>query len=193
MLKLTSSNFAAALGLNPYMSRQKLFRILTERQERDPINDMMQWGIDHEKDAVAGVEAITGILFDYTGENQQHFTGDWMDIPIGTTPDGLCLVSDNKTIDVGLEVKCPVKMYDSVPIHYMPQVQGQASIIDFGGVYFSAWTPESQRVWVVPASVEYATWMLPLLAEFMDYLDDDEEPKRKKKVIPPEVKYEELI
>ena len=54
------------------MSRQKLFRVLTGREMRDPMNQAMQWGIDNEYRAVAGVEAVTGILFEHTGKNQKR-------------------------------------------------------------------------------------------------------------------------
>jgi hypothetical protein len=181
-MKLTSSNFGAALGLNPWMSRQKLFRVMTGKESRDPLNDKMAWGLDHEHDAVAAVEAHTGLMFDYTGKNQQHIERACY----GTTPDGSCG-------HIGLEVKCPSKLYDDVPAHYMVQVQGQAWLAGFEQVYFGAWTPEETRIWRVDSGGEYVKWMMPLLTEFMTYVQDDVEPKRKKKVIPPEVITERIL
>jgi putative phage-type endonuclease len=183
-VKLTSSNFAAAIGLNPYQSRQKLFKILTGRASRDPLNAAMKWGIDNEKRAVAGVEAITGLLFEYTGENQMHSTFH----DYGTTPDG-CQVGRN----IGLEVKCPSNMYQEIPVYYMPQVQGQMMVAHFDAVYFSPWTPEEQKVWLVPRDDRYIEWMHELLSDFMKCLERDEEPKRRKKPTPPEVNYEEIL
>lgn len=45
---LTSSRFAAAIGLNPYCSRKKLWRQLMGKQDPDPVNDDMQFGMDNE-------------------------------------------------------------------------------------------------------------------------------------------------
>ena len=175
-MKLTSSRFAAAMGLNPYQTRQKLWRVMTEREPGDPMNEAMQWGIDHEKNAVASVEAITGLLFHATGERQKHYTM----YEYGTTPDGHCG-------STGLEVKCPQKLADTVPVHYIPQVQGQCWIAGFDSVIFGQWTYEETRVWMVPRSEEYIAQMEGLLAEFRLCLVNDEEPKRRKKPTMPDL------
>jgi hypothetical protein len=194
-MKLTSSLFASALGVG-YQSRQKLFRTLTGREERDAMNERMQWGIDHEHYAVAGVEAITGLLFRNTGKRQRHIEREILiggrDILFGSTPDGI-LRNDRR--DTGLEVKCPNPdggPYEGVPFHYIPQVQGQMWVCNLAEVYFSAWTPDAQKIWLVPRDEKYIEWMSILLREFMGYVKNDEEPKRKKKPTPPEVKYEEI-
>lgn len=58
----------------------------------------MQWGIDHELEAIALFEDRTGLQVDRTGDGQQLITlGDH----IGCTPDGL--IGDHS----GLEIKCP--------------------------------------------------------------------------------------
>lgn len=185
-MKLTSSNFAAAIGLNPYISRQKLWRVLTEREQRDPLNAAMQWGIDNEHRAVAGVEAHTGILFERTGKNQKHYTMQGYACVYGTTPDGMSKLT-------GLEVKCPSNIYDEIPAHYIPQIMGQIMIVGFESVLFSAWTPTEQRIWKVYADDAYSEWMLDHLEEFMAYWRNDEEPKRRKKPVQPDIQNERIL
>jgi len=118
------------MGVSPWQSRQKLWRVLTGVEERDPVNDNMLWGINNEYKAVAAVEAITGMLFQYTGSNQKHYTTDVDGILLGATPDGECG-------STGAEVKCPQKLTDSPPPHYLPQVQGQMLIAGFDPVIFA--------------------------------------------------------
>ena len=73
-MKLTSSRFATAMGLNPYQTRQKLWRVMTEREEREDIsgNEDIQRGVENEFRAVAAAEAITGLVFSATGEDQKQ-------------------------------------------------------------------------------------------------------------------------
>jgi len=190
-MKLTSSNFAAAMGVSPWQSRQKLFRVMTGLENRDAMNANMQWGIDNEHRAVAAAEAITGEIFLNTGEGQIHYESsagmsgkeEWS---WGTTPDG-----DNGD-NIGLEVKCPQALKDDVPDHYLPQVQGQIYIAGFDSVVFCQWTPEESRAWRVTHSIDYIDHMVELLDEFMLCLVNGEQPKRRKKPVMPEIKTERI-
>ena len=178
-VKLTSSNFAAAMGLNPYLSRQKLWKELTGREPRPDLSDNVdvQRGVENEFRAVAAAEAITGLLFQATGANQKHYTMH----EYGATPDGHCG-------SIGLEVKAPRTIADTVPIHYLPQVQGQCWIAGFDTVVFCQWTEmDGSRAWMVPRSDEYIAVTEELLAEFRLCLVNDEPPKRRKKPVMPEV------
>ena len=185
-MKLTSSNFAAAMGLNPYMSRQKLFRVLTGKEEREPINDDIQRGLDNEFRAVAAAEAITGLIFSRTGDDQKHYEvlemAGGVSIPTyGTTPDGDCG-------HTGLEVKCPRALKEEPPIHYLPQVQGQCWIAGFDTVVFCQWTEDDgSRAWMIPRSEEYIEQMKQLLIDFRVCLINDTEPKRRKKPVLPTI------
>ena len=188
-MHLTASNFAAAAGISPYQSRQKLWRILTGREQRDPPNEVMQWGIDNEHRAVAAVEAACGIFFSDTGEGQRHYTIDALGLSLGATPDG----RDGRT---GLEVKCPRAIYDDIPAHYIPQLIGQAMCADMDAVIFAAWTPQALRVWRYEHEQEAADWLLTAIEDFALCLADDVEPKRRRKpeIYPAKTKliYEEL-
>jgi hypothetical protein len=149
---------------------------MTGRENRDPVNANMQWGIDNELRAVASVEAITGLLFQDTGERQKHYTnGDY-----GTTPDGKCG-------STGLEVKCPQNLAETVPEHYLPQIQGQCWIAGFDTVVFGQWTYAESRIWTVARCDEYIDAMFDLLKEFREHLINDTEPKRRKKPLMPEL------
>lgn len=183
-MKLTSSRFSAAIGMNPHCSRQRLFRQLTGA-ENVVLVSAMQWGIDHEADAVAGVEAEIGLMFDATGNYQEHLTISSRPYEFGTTPDGI--VSDDGLGNrIGLEVKCPQKMWDSPPDHYVPQLIGQAKIANLDEIYFSAWTPDQQRIWWFSYDESLWEWMKPLLHGFMDNLVNGIEPPRQKKPKLPE-------
>lgn len=173
-MKLTASNFAAAMGLSPWMSRQKLFRILTGKENREPPTAAMMWGVNHELDAVRAVEVETGLLFSETGKNQRHYMLDCF----GATPDGRCG-------STGLEVKSPQNLADTVPEHYLPQVQGQSWIAGFDTVLFGQWQYDETRIWTVARSDEYIGAMKELLDEFMQCLTSDTEPKRRKKPVLP--------
>jgi len=180
-MRLTSSNFAAAMGLSPWMSRQKLYRVMVGEENRDPLNANMQWGIGNEHRAVSAAEAITGLLFMETGENQVHHALDCY----GTTPDGRFRAT-------GLEVKCPQKLTDEVPDHYLPQVQGQMWIADLDRVVFCQWTPDESRAWWVIRSDEYIDAMQPLLADFVACVESETPPKRRKKPVLPTIETQRI-
>ena len=122
--RLRTSDFATYIGINPWKSRQRLFRELTGRQERDPLNSNMQWGIDNEHRAVAAAEAATGVLFQATGKNQKNMRREMREhnLLLSSTPDGATFGQYGHS--TGLEVKCPKRIYPFIPSHYMAQVQG---------------------------------------------------------------------
>ena len=193
-MKLTSSNFAAAIGLNPYCSRQKLFRVLTGAANPDPLNDYMAWGLAHECDAVAAIEAHTGFLFRNTGERQKHYTVNGGDFEYGTTPDGDAAVDVEGTVlRIGAETKCPQSIYDEPPIYYVPQLIGQAHIANFHSILFGAWTPEETRIWRYEYDPAHWDWLHPLLEGFMADWANGEQPKRARKPELPEVKIERIL
>lgn len=80
--------------------RDLRMRLLAERltgipQEDTYVNAVMQWGIDHEAEAVRAYEAKTGALVEPIGFCQHD------DLPVGTSPDGF-VESDGI-----LSIKCP--------------------------------------------------------------------------------------
>lgn len=176
--KLTGSVFGAAIGINPYMSRQKLFRQIKGIDPKFEGNEATEWGTLHEKDCVSQYEVDSGRIVIDTGFHI-HSEHEWL----GASPDGL--VSDNGLV----ECKCPfsLNIYETIPLYYMAQIQGQLEIIDKDWCDFAVWTPYEFSVRRIERSKEYWEWMFPLLEEFWAYVNDDVEPKRKKKAVPPTI------
>lgn len=80
--------------------RDLKFRLLAERltglpQEDTYVNAVMQWGIDHEAEAIAVYEAVRGVLVDPIGF-VEHDT-----LLVGSSPDGF--VHDDGIVSI----KCP--------------------------------------------------------------------------------------
>ena len=170
---LTASAFGAAIGLNPYQSRQQLWRIKTGREVFEG-NDRTQYGIDNEPLAIAKYEAITGDLV-----SPGRFCTNPKYPSFGATPDGFVVARL-------LEVKSPVSgLYKQIPVYYLAQMIGQLEIANGVGSYeacqFFAWTPEESNLWTVFRSA--AAWgvMLPLLNSMVEAIRTDKEPPRFKK------------
>lgn len=90
-----------SVGAMTYV-REKVAEVLipfqTGLDSASHLSTAMEWGKDHELEAIAAFETATGIRVNHNGEDQQFILsdcGNW-----GGTPDGI-------TFDAGLEVKCP--------------------------------------------------------------------------------------
>ena len=86
-----------SVGAMTYV-REKAAEQLSEFSSNAFSNAAMDWGVEHELEAVGQFEALTGIRVNHTGEHQQFILsecGHW-----GGTPDGI-------TFDSGIEIKCP--------------------------------------------------------------------------------------
>lgn len=78
--------------------REKVAEQLSEFRCTEFSSAAMEWGVEHELEAVEQFESMTGIRVNQTGEHQQFILsecGNW-----GGTPDGI-------TFESGIEVKCP--------------------------------------------------------------------------------------
>lgn len=184
--RLTASNFATAIGIG-YDSRQKLWRQLTGREEKFQGNSATEWGAAHEQDAIRQYQVITGELVDRKGQNQEFFIHSVLDW-LGCTPDGFV----GQTV---IEAKCPasLQVYEKVPDHYMPQLQGQMAITGKSLAHFVCWTPDDFEVWEVPADEEYWRQCLELLTEFWLCVKEQTEPPKRKKPTLKTVAYRRLI
>ena len=103
----------------------------------------MQWGLDHEEEAIAALEEEMGITI---GRSQQSITHP--DLPFfSCTPDGLI---EAHTV---VEVKCPnaLNHYEDtlsderLRDEYYPQVQAQISIIGAERAYIASFDPTFPR------------------------------------------------
>ena len=164
---LTASDFGAACGVNPYCSRQKLFRLKTGREVFEG-NERTAWGNDNEAAAIAKYEAASGNLVTPGAfiVNPHYPT-------LGATPDAF-------VGDFGLlEVKAPTSgLYNDVPEYYLAQVIGQIAIAGRKWCDFSAWVPEETRIWRVEMSGRGWAWMLPRLEEMCYHIANDTPPKK---------------
>jgi len=170
--KLTASNFGAAAGINPYKSRQKLWRELTGREEPFAGNERTQYGVENEQNAIRDYEVFSGQLVIPTGF---HHHGEHAHI--GASPDGLLL--DGGTI----EVKCRFDqtLHKEIPIYYLAQCYGVMACTNSAYCEFISWAPGELNV--IRVHYEQAKWeaLLELLNEFWEYVKTDIEPKRLKK------------
>jgi putative phage-type endonuclease len=169
--RLTASQFGAALGLNPYLSRQALWREMTGRAETFQGNEATDWGTKHETIAIDAYECETGSIVVPAPFIKFE---DWC----GATPDGY--VGDDGLI----EVKCPFsqRIYPEWPVYYMAQVIGQLGITGRSWCDCFCWTPDGYSI-INRVYHEENTWfhMLNELREFYAHIEDDKEPTRKRK------------
>lgn len=155
--RLTASRAADALasplkgGGEPARRRDYRMQLVAERLSGQPqeavfVNDAMQWGIDHEDEAIAAYEALTGRVVMPVGFIR------WDDLMVGCSPDGL--------VDDGLvSIKCPKTATfiaylaaGVVPGDYLPQILCEMWITGAKWVDFCAHDPrlpESLRNFVV--------------------------------------------
>jgi putative phage-type endonuclease len=168
--RLTASNFAAAAGICPYKSRQKLWRELNGLDEPFTGNAATDWGECHEKDAINEYECVTGNIVLPVGFIS-HSSFGWL----GCSPDGLV------SIDGAVEAKCPMgeRPNSEVPNHYQAQIQGQLECTNRDWCDFVSWTEAETVIIRVKRDQAYFGWLLNLLQEFwFDYVLKDIPPPR---------------
>lgn len=163
--------FSAALGLNPYVSRQKCWRLITGREPPVTTNPAMQWGIDNEEKARNAYEIATGNIVSSAG-----FVVYAKNEFIGCSPDGY-------VGQVGVaEFKCPQRLYNGIPDYYIPQILGEIHITGRSWCDFTAWTPEAH--WTKRVERDDKAWqeIEEKLVEFWEtYVLGDQEPPRKRR------------
>lgn len=165
--RLTASDFGAALGLNPYCSRQKLWRIKTGLETVET-NFHIQRGIDNEIFAIAAYEVETGSLVSQAGL-VLHPEHDWL----ACTPDGLV------GHDGLLETKCPAKIRVEPPEYHVAQCLGQLECTGRAWCDYAQWCEGEIAVTRLHRSQEFWAWALPLLEEFWECVRELREPARR--------------
>jgi putative phage-type endonuclease len=171
--RLTASQFGAALGLSPYLSRQELWRQLTGRAEPFTGNPATDWGQAHEADAVHAFEVATGLLVEPAPFVPYE---QWS----GCSPDGWILDGGKRGI---LEAKAPYsqRIYEDIPEYYRAQVIGQLGITKADFAAFICWTPDGHRIWRLDPQPETWDRMEKALRQFWQCVQQDVEPKRAKR------------
>ena len=124
---------------------EKAVESLTDYLEPGYISSDMQWGMDHELDAIALFEQQTGLTVTHTGDDQALILRSSQ---VGGTPDGLI------GSFAGVEVKCPKStthmkhlmlkdqsdLKDNCPNYYW-QIQGLLYITGRKDWYFISYDP----------------------------------------------------
>lgn len=143
----------------------------------------MQWGVDHEVDALAAYEEITGDIVTHCLDRQEFIAWEqWS----GATPDG--------RTEFGLvEFKCPQRMYDIPPIQYYIQVQSQLVMTDEAVGDLCAWTPDAVGIWRTRKATDYWPTVEPIIKRYWECLTKGLEPKRGEfKKLPLEPQWERI-
>jgi len=163
---LTASDVAAAIGENPYQSRNQLLNRKTETTEAEFTGNFATiHGNKYEDEA----RLLFGKLYNLdTWEVGlfRHNEYKWL----GGSPDGIA--SDGSLI----EIKCPIKreIKHEIPKYYYPQVQICMEVLDIENCYFIQYKPENiyqdalLDVMKIPRSKEWFKEMYPKLKGFWD-------------------------
>ena len=177
---LTASDMAAAVGLNPYCTRQELWERKVNGKTVEA-NANMLYGIEHEPDAINAYEVITGSLVT---------AGRFCENPslpmLGCTPDGFIETYGDCDAPFGLlEAKCPQVAYKDIPAYYLCQMVGQIQITGASWCDFVVWTPEETHIYRMDGlylptdGKKYPfEWMYPRLQQMLQYIGNKEKPPR---------------
>jgi putative phage-type endonuclease len=170
MHRLTASQIATALSINPYQSRDSLIKqyagVNIHNAEVFTGNEATRHGEKYEDEAVEKYERIhnckvlTFGLMPFLNCDDSHFLGGSVD---GITTDGTLV-----------EVKCPFrrKIKDDIPVYYIPQVQSMMHGFGLDSVHFieyvpeSTWTPGQIMIHDIPID---PTFMMRHTARLVDF------------------------
>lgn len=110
--KITSSDAAIIMGVNPWKTPYQLYLQKLDIIPADEENDAMRWGKDNEEAARQCLERKTGLAF--FPEVLFHSEHAWM----MTSLDGITLDKENIC-----ELKCPTTYKPNMSDHYFAQIQ----------------------------------------------------------------------
>lgn len=166
--RITSSNAAACLGLCPYTSRQKAYRLITGK-EKEEDNPYMKWGREQEDNARGQYEILSGNLTS-PGGFWVHPELHWL----AASPDGLV---DH---DGGVEVKCPQTLPTKIPTHHKIQMIVQMIVTQRAWWDYFAWTRQGHFLARVSIGSGYPGLVHRLDQFRLKYLVPGVEPERNK-------------
>jgi len=150
--KLTSSDSATALGINPYETPEKLFFKKCGISEPFTGNEATKHGERYESEAIDIYCKIMNkknyefglISYDDISERKEHY-----DIPyslsfLAGSPDGVAIDLDDSEDEILLEIKCPIRrkiIPGYVPAYYYSQVQLNLEIADIDKADYVEYIP----------------------------------------------------
>lgn len=163
--KVTASRVGAILGFGKYAKRSDVLREMVEDalspEPIDRSNPAMQWGSDHEADALNAYEQRFAMMIEPCGAIV-HPEYSW----IAASPDGF--VGEHGSV----EAKCPYRAkYTEPDAEYVAQMQLQMACTGRDWTDFVVWRPnEPLHVTRVDADRGWLARVLPQLEAFMrDY------------------------
>lgn len=172
--RVTGSNFSAAAGHNPFMSRAALVREMLWGTFRG--NAATEWGQAHEAGAR---DMYVWAMRKVHPELTVRETGLCVHPPVpflAVSPDGVGRVWNRATTtwdEYLLEIKCPYRWRrdafydDTVPTYYWDQLQGSMALLGLRYAHFVVWTPVAMQVTVVHFDAAY--WEGVLRPALLDY------------------------
>lgn len=127
--RLTASDLATAINLNPYGNRKKLIANKCGYKEAFMMNGAITHGVKYEPVATDIYEKLNNVTV-YEYGCVPHDKIDYF----AASPDGICECDENNINYAGrmLEIKCPSKraLTGFVPEYYELQIQGQLEVCD---------------------------------------------------------------
>jgi putative phage-type endonuclease len=167
-LRLTASDIAGVMGLNPYSHPKQIFKKKTGRGPPRWTSFSCQHGLATEEEARKVYEVITGI--EMMEEDVGLLVHEKLDF-IGASPDGIA-----KYVPILLEIKCPTTrkiIQSQIPSYYIPQIQIQMEVCNIDECHFMQYRPpttfENGVVDIVSVKRDnrwFREECLPILSEF---------------------------
>ena len=163
---LTASDVASAIGQNKYKSKKQLFQEKIGQGGTFQGSIATRWGQHLEDYAALEYEMRSGCKLTSHGL-VIHDTFKWL----GGSVDGIVATTPR-----GVEIKCPYsdRPIDTVPEHYIPQVQVLMDVLDievFDFVQFKPPVPPLTEMYTQIAIRRDREWFkahVPLMRKFMD-------------------------
>lgn len=150
--KLTSSDIATVLGLNPYKKKYELFFEKCGIKKKYEGNEATLHGQKYEDEAIEKYNFLMGKKTHSYGmisyNDLDSVRKDKLDFDLeflGGSPDGVAEDLKNREELILLEVKCPLRRqirHGEIPVYYYPQVQFNMLIMDFRKADFIEYVPK---------------------------------------------------
>lgn len=181
---LNSSEIGAAVGVDPFTSRYRLWKDKkgkTEKLEtKSAINPACAWG--NEKEPVARMEMTDFWFVDNPRLSLTHpgIAVYRKDTRFAGSPDDILIDKETgkKTL---VEYKCPFsgKVYPNVPHRYMLQVQALMQYLDINSAVLYIWTEKESKYWEIERDDKFWNeWLYPEMRKFAELLNREDIPKR---------------
>lgn len=167
---------AGAVGLSPYDTPRRMWRLLTGREEEE-FSDFRQKMMDqgrHDEPYICNLFCqVTGMCVLPCSMWLSRYNPR-----MSASPDGI--VFDPWTgVQSCLEIKRPYKaLYTGVNISHYVQMQQQMHCTGLNSCYYVAWHPEDGlRIWLVLVDNAFIyDFLLDAVDEFLKYVDEDTQP-----------------